>query len=200
MLGRDARAPAAFSSGRRAAPPEWRQTKFEALKTGALSRRTVDNRWHNVIVVLMIPDFDADGNLPVGLHEARWVEFAGRFGLGHHRRRLLAGLYQGCLSPRIAGGLVLYVDGSFVTAKEIPADYDACWDPAGIDFDKLDPVFLDFTKGRLAQKVKYFGEFFSSTANAELLPPYRLFLDFFQIDKDTGKRKGIVQLNLRGLP
>ena len=35
----------------------------------------------------------------------------------------------------------VYLDGSFVSAKLIPGDFDACWDEDGVDFDSIDPVF-----------------------------------------------------------
>ena len=37
---------------------------------------------------------------------------------------------------------MVYVDGSFVTEKETPGDFDACWEMDGIDPIKLDPIFL----------------------------------------------------------
>lgn len=85
--------------------------------------------------------------------------------------------------------MTLYLDGSFVTSKQIPADFDACWDSAGVDPGLLDPVLLDFSGGRAAQKVKYRGE----------LLPSSVFLDFFQIDKQSGRSKGIIVLDLRRL-
>jgi len=82
-----------------------------------------------------------------------------------------------------------------VTAKEIPGDFDACWDPRGVDGERLDPVLLDFTNRRAAQKEKYQGELFPSLQRAD--PAGNTFLDFFQIDKRTGEAKGIVALDLK---
>jgi len=64
-----------------------------------------------------------------------------------------------------------------------------------VDMESLDSVFLDFSNGRRAQKRKYLGEFFP--AQMPEGASRRLFLDFFQTDKETGKRKGIVGLNLQ---
>ena len=86
------------------------------------------------------------------------------------------------------------VDGSFVTEKREPGDYDACWDIEGVDVEILDAVFLDFSDGRRAQKRKYFGEFFPAQMPEGATG--KLFLEFFQTDKETGKPKGIVGLNL----
>jgi len=82
-----------------------------------------------------------------------------------------------------------------VTVKNDPGDYDACWDFEGVDLESLDPVFLDFSNSRMAQKQKYLGEFFPAQMPEGTTG--RLFLDFFQTDKESGKRKGIVGLNLQ---
>ena len=147
----------------------------------------------------MIPDFQKDGNLPAGVHECLWHEFATRFGSTPHRQRLLAGLKAALDSLKAAGCLMVYVDGSFVTAKEVPGDFDGCWDVRGVDPAKLDPVLLTFENARAAQKIKYKGELFPAHAMADSISG-RTFLDFFQIAKDTGNPKGIIALDLRRLP
>ena len=98
---------------------------------------------------------------------------------------------------RVAGCRRAYVDGSFVTAKEVPGDFDGCWEAVGVDAGALDPVLLDFRHPRAAQKAKYRGEMF--VANSAATPAGTRFLDFFQIDKDTGNAKGIVALDLGAL-
>ena len=145
----------------------------------------------------MIPEFEPGGNLPPGVHWATWSELYDRFGTTPWRRQLLVGLRDALENLQIAGCLTAYVDGSFVSSKLGPGDFDACWEVAGVDLDRLDPVLLIFDDGRAAQKAKYSGEFFpvSTVAGFE----QRDFLDFFQTDKDTGERKGIVALDLGGL-
>lgn len=145
----------------------------------------------------MLPDFDEDGNLPPGVHSADWAEVTSRFGKSAVRRALLKGLELALQQLRIAGCKRVLLDGSFVTNKEKPGDYDACWDPFGVDYDLMDPVFLRFENGRAAQKLKYGGEFFPSFDRADGI---RTFEDFFQIDKNTGERKGIVAINIASVP
>jgi hypothetical protein len=58
-------------------------------------------------------------------------------------------------------------------------------------------VLLDFSNKRAAQKAKYSGELFPATAP---VGPGARFLDFFQQDKATGEPKGIVAIDLGGLP
>ena len=90
----------------------------------------------------MIPEFEPGGNLPPGLHWATWRELHDRFGTTRWRRRLLVGLRVALENLQSAGCLTAYVDGSFVSSKSEPGDFDACWEEAGVDLDRLDPVLL----------------------------------------------------------
>jgi hypothetical protein len=145
----------------------------------------------------MIPVFDANGNLPPGIHVVRWNELVARFGATAHRQMLLAGLRAALLSLKDSGCRRVYIDGSFVTTKEQPGDFDGCWEIDGVDPDKLDPVLLEFANRRAAQKAKYRGELFLANAAAD--PAGTRFIDFFQCDKD-GHPKGIIALDLKDLP
>jgi hypothetical protein len=89
------------------------------------------------------------------------------------------------------------VDGSFVTQRDEPGDFDGCWDVVGVDPTRLDPVFLDFDNQRAAQKARFMGEFFP--AQIPEGASGRVFLEFFQTDRNTGSVKGIVAINLRRL-
>jgi hypothetical protein len=143
----------------------------------------------------MLPEFNRDGRLPAGIHWATWQEIQSRFGFSSRRRQLLGGLRLALGELNRAGCSKVYIDGSFVTVKREPGDYDACWDIDGVNVEALDSVFLDFSEGRIAQKRKYFGEFFP--AQMPEGASGRLFLEFFQTDKETGRSKGIVGLNLQ---
>lgn len=145
----------------------------------------------------MIPDFEIDGLLPPGVHSATWQEFSDRFGTNGHRKNLLSGLKEALISLKAAGCRTVYIDGSFVTSKETPGDFDGCWDPTNVDPYRIDPVLLKFDRGRATQKAKYGGELFISTMQNG--NPGPLMLDFFQGDKNSGKQKGIVAIDLRRL-
>lgn len=142
----------------------------------------------------VIPEFDDLGRLPPGVHFASWSEVVSRFGGSVWRTSLLAGLKDALLSLKSAGCTVAYVDGSFVTAKGDPGDFDACWDEVGVDPDMLDPVLLDFSKKRAGQKAKFRGELFPALNLAD--PHGNSFLKFFQTDKATGDQKGIIAIDL----
>ncbi len=110
----------------------------------------------------------------------------------------MAGLKMALANLKQANCQIVYLDGSFVTRKPFPNDYDACWDHAGVDLSALDPVLRIFDKGRAQQKAKYMGEFLPAFFQEGISK--LSFLDFFQTDKATGKSKGIVVIDLRGLP
>ena len=145
----------------------------------------------------MLPHFNEDGLLPEGIHEATWDEFSARFGVNSWRRKLLVGLRAALFSLKYAGCKTVYVGGSFVTSEEVPNDFDACWDEAGVAPMNLEPVLLMLEPGMVAQKTTYGGELFPASAIVD--PEGYPFLEFFQIDKETGNRKGIVAIDLGGL-
>ena len=144
----------------------------------------------------MIPQFDADGLLPPGIHWATWDEVTATFGNTPWRRRLLEGLEMAFDSLRLAGCRTVYIDGSFVSSKEVPNDFDACWEEKGVAPELLDPVLLQFDGGRAAQKARYLGELFPASLGATV--EGMSFLEFFQTDRETGGSKGIVAVDLGG--
>ena len=99
--------------------------------------------------------------------------------------------------PEAAGCRTVYVDGSFVTSKESPNDFDACWEEAGVDPELLDPVLLRFDAGRAEQKAIYLGELFPASIGATV--DGTSFREFFQTDRAIGRAKSIVAVDLRGL-
>ena len=132
--------------------------------------------------------------LPPGLHTADLVEIESAFATNAWRRELFDGLVDASLRLLAAGCATIFLDGSFVTAKPKPGDYDACWDLTGVVRAQLDPVFLDFGNGRAAQKAAFKGEFFpAQLISADIGKP---FVEFFQVDRFTGKRKGILSISL----
>ena len=101
------------------------------------------------------------------------------------------------VSLRGAGCSAIYIDGSFVTSKETPNDFDACWEEAGVNPELLDPVLLRFYAGRAEQKARDLGELFPASIGATV--DETSFREFFQTDRGTGRTKGIVAVDPRGL-
>ncbi|MGQ0623791.1 MAG: DUF6932 family protein [Sporichthyaceae bacterium] len=140
----------------------------------------------------MLPPFDAAGRLPDGEYPADWQEVVERFGWNERRRRLLDGLAEAIDLLVAAGCVRVWLNGSFVTAKDEPGDFDACWDTDGVDLDALDPVLLDMSAGRATQKQRFGGELLPNVIETR---SGLSFADFFRNDRDTG-RKGIVVLRI----
>lgn len=136
--------------------------------------------------------------LPPGAHNASLEDVAAAFATNVWRRQLFDGLVLASGKLRFAGCPAIYLDGSYVTGKPRPGDFDACWDPTGVDPAKLDPVFLEFGNGRSAQKAAFKGEFFPSSVMCADVG--RSFVDFFQLDRFTGKQKGIISIPLSADP
>ena len=147
---------------------------------------------HDCCVV--IPSFDENGNLPPGIHLATWDEIVERYATNERRGQLLDGLRAAIESPHAAGCTRLYLDGSFVTDKKVPGDFDACWEAGSVDPGLLDPVLLDFRDRRSAQKAKFGGELFPAQFVAGR--GGTTFLEFFQLDRLTQQRKGIIAIDL----
>jgi hypothetical protein len=147
---------------------------------------------------VVLPALTTDGLLPPGIHLAEWDEVYAAFGTTPHRRRLLDGFRRAINGLKKAGCKRAYLDGSFVTGKVSPGDFDGCWDDAHVDFSLLDPILLTFANGRAAQKIKFGGELFPAGLAADPTSG-SLFIDFFQIHKDTGAAKGIIAIDLERL-
>ncbi len=90
------------------------------------------------------------------------------------------------------------VDGSFVTAKPDPSDYDLAFDPAGVKAALLDPVFRRHDDGRAAMKAKYLGDIVPWGWVACGVTGL-IYYEFFMSDR-SGNPKGVVLLKLDQLP
>lgn len=120
------------------------------------------------------------------------------FSFSPKRKILLSGLEKAIKMLKQCGCPILYINGSFVTEKLEPNDYDACWDgdftAVILNMKKLEPLFLDFSNGRKRQKHKYKGEVFPSELSAD--SSGTLYLEFFQQFRFSIEKKGIVAIKL----
>jgi hypothetical protein len=140
---------------------------------------------------LQIPPFMENGNLPPGIHVASLGDIERRFTQTPHRKSLFDGLVRLAIHLKEAGCKTLYLDGSYVTRKETPADYDAVWDPTGVSA-KIDPDLL--RRNKLPErKQRYLGDVFVH------VPEFGGFdhLKEFQLDKGDRSPKGIIKIDLR---
>lgn len=141
----------------------------------------------------MIPPFQPDGNLPPGIHTATWEEVVNRFGGNPQRDGLLDGLRRAIDNLYDAGCRRVYLNGSFVTSKPDPDDFDGCWVVEGVDISKVSPIFLDrddlFIHRRRRQQAVFGGE---------LIPDEFYWVgvvEFFQKDEHDNP-KGVVLIEL----
>jgi len=130
--------------------------------------------------------------LPPGIHFATIDEIRRRFAINARRKKMFEGFEKGVEALKKAGCVEIYLDGSYVTEKENPGDFDACWSTTGVDPHLLDPTLLDFDEARKNQKDKFGGEFFPASFDADASSTY---LDFLQNDRHTGKKKGIIKID-----
>ncbi len=94
------------------------------------------------------------------------------------------------------GCKAVYVDGSFVASKEIPGDYDLCWQMDGVFVEDLDPVLLNYTtEGKKLIEEKYRGDI--RGAEFSVRETGATYLEFFQHDRN-GRAKGVVKLEPKG--
>jgi len=108
---------------------------------------------------------------------------------------MIDGLELAMTQLKAAGCRTIYIDGSFVTSKPNPGDFDACWEPEDMDYDHLcqnAPRLLNYLD-RSAQKSTYKGELFRSD---QPVGNYGLVsIEFFQRDRQFNP-KGIIAIDL----
>jgi hypothetical protein len=152
----------------------------------------------------MIPDFDLTDNLPPGIHEASIEEIKERFAYNKKRCELFEGLLHALADLSSVGCKIVYIDGSFVTKKAMPKDFDGCWDNTGISRTEMQtkhPIFIspaDLKVRRVKQIEKYGGELFPAHMTTSIDKDGNIitYLDFFQKDIDD-KPKGIIKIDLK---
>lgn len=87
--------------------------------------------------------------LPGGIHETTLPEVEEFFAFNPRRKLLFGGLVVGVEALSMAGCRKLYINGSFVTSKIEPGDFDVAWDPDGVNIKILNPVLIDSAPPRL---------------------------------------------------
>ena len=143
----------------------------------------------------MIPEFDENGNLPPGVYFCEWEEFKERFGSSFKRKKMIFGVELAMTQLKAAGCRTIYINGSFVTSKPNPNDFDACYDNETVDINYLRKNAPELINSfdRQSQKSKYKGEIFRSDE-----PVGDLGLNSFEFfQRDRMKNiKGIIAIDL----
>ncbi|XZN95991.1 MAG: DUF6932 family protein [Microcoleus sp.] len=156
-------------------------------------KRQIVNVWNECEQV--IPEFDENGNLPPGVHFCEWEEFNERFGTNFKRENMIRGLKLAMTQLKAAGCRTIYINGSFVTSKPDPNDFDACYDGETLDMDDLrvNAPRLFNHHDRDAQKAKYRGEIFPSDQPVGNYGDNSF--EFFQKDRKQ-RKKGIIAIDI----
>ncbi len=139
----------------------------------------------------MIPTFDSDGYLPKGEHLAKMEEFITSFAYNETRKELLGHLKRFIIDIKSVGCRVIYIDGSYVTAKEEPDDIDLCWEDKGVNYDVAEmkmPILADTDKMKLEYNMHIYPARFTVEGSDQI------FLHFFQQIKHTKIPKGIIKI------
>jgi len=143
-----------------------------------------------------IPPFRQDGWLPVGHHRAAWEEIGARFGGGPGSRRALVTtrlleLRDSLRSYGIGGYLLL--DGSYVSAKPEPDDFDVLLvGPATIQVMKDgDSGLATLLDAEHAEKVGGYTLFYIPSDS----PTLATLLTLWDLSVD-GIAKGVVEVEL----
>ncbi len=147
----------------------------------------------------MIPEFDADGDLPPGIHLATLTEVErryGRFNASDRRVKLFARLAQ-IFNLARASGIAerLVIGGSFVTGKAEPNDVDlVIMLAAEIDFDALTPSQYVVASRQAMRRVVRGHDYdvLMVRAGTSSVEPT---LEFFQSTR-SDKRVGLVEVKL----
>ena len=144
-----------------------------------------------------IPDFDADGFLPTGVHDCGWDEIQLRFGgtdKGASRAFLFANLNEYRRELNATGlAIGLIVDGSFVTYTADPHDIDLVL-ILSKDHDftvEIRPFEYNALSRRRVSKRFAFDLLVARDDSAEL----EEYIEFFQqVRGQTHRRKGILRV------
>jgi hypothetical protein len=144
----------------------------------------------------MIPSFDADGDLPSGIHDATWLEFRDRlcvFARSDRRVRLCQKI-EWMVGEASATKIVerIIFGGSFVTAKAEPNDFDCVvvLSPK-VEYESLTPAQRSIADTRQASR-RYSGDIFVAKANQSTLIAYLTFL----ATNREGKQVGLIEVKL----
>ena len=141
--------------------------------------------------------FNAAGRLPDGVHAMTFEGVADAFGWNPHRRKLVVAMAAAFADLNALGCETVWLDGSFVTDKPEPGDYDVVYEHRSMDLAAAKialPELFDRSPHRREMKARFKGDLLPNVVEAA---SNRLFIDFFQQDKERpGHTKGIVTIDL----
>lgn len=144
----------------------------------------------------MIPPFDEQGFLPIGLYDVSLREIRAVLGFTEKRRSLIGGLerYVGLWEH---SGFLRYVviDGSFVTDKPDPNDIDVILapKPGALVSSRFNDLLKTYCEDDVFTMEAFGIEAFPTASQEDL----DRWIDFFSTNKQ-GRSRGLLRLELAG--
>ncbi len=145
-----------------------------------------------------LPAFREDGWLPEGHHAATWQEVALRLGgeAGSRRAAIFSSLlrWRDAVVVKGMAGLVI-LDGSFVSSKEAPGDFDLffLYDEAAEALLRNDSEARSLTDYQACRAQGFLGDIYALPASLQKFSPTLSGLDMFDSDRQ-GTPKGVVEV------
>ncbi|MFJ8626256.1 DUF6932 family protein [Kitasatospora sp. NPDC093550] len=147
------------------------------------------------VTLLSLPSLNPSGLLPPGDHEASWNELDRAFGTNFKRKDLMVNLHHTVKSLVDLGVTEIYIDGSFVTAKERPRDVEVIYvPPSGADTSTWG--LFSFGQHEMLKRMHKI-DLWPYPSPQPTVTGWVTIKDFFSTDRD-GTPKGIIRLNLEG--
>ncbi|MDR0864863.1 MAG: hypothetical protein LBO74_08025 [Candidatus Symbiothrix sp.] len=137
-------------------------------------------------------NFNENGVLNPGIYEMTWKDFHTFFLFSPRRKELLEGLKKVIDILQDVGCTIIYIDGSFVTEKIEPGDWDACVECPPSKIQDLYNKYPLFDKKE--QKRLYKGELFDALSIADRNE--NNYISFFQQIRGKNIKKGIIKIKL----
>jgi hypothetical protein len=145
----------------------------------------------------MLPAFDADGDLPAGVHTASLAEIENRFGkfIDSDQRVHQFSSVKDLADMAKSSGIVerLFIGGSFITTKSKPNDIDlVIVISKDVDFDSLNPSQMVVADRASLSRV-FKGGTFDVIVVRNGTGRMQTAIEFFQTNRDN-KPIGIVEV------
>lgn len=123
----------------------------------------------------------------MGVHDATLPEIEERFAYSERRKQLFIAMEKVVLMLRGAKCPEIFLNGSYITTKPEPGDYDLCWEPTGVvPTEDLRKLFQEKTE----RKKIYLGDIFPRLPQPPYFPDHVIE---WQTDRDDTP-KGIIRI------
>ena len=129
-----------------------------------------------------------------GIHKYSMHEVERMFAYNDIRDKHFEGFMKWARELKEAGCKTVYLDGSFITRRKDPHDFDACWEPfVPKTRPKAQSLLDESIDGNLARKKEFGGDIFP-----RFTAKYGDRVEKWQYDERTRRVKGIIEIDLRG--